>query len=197
MSADTQKLKSLWQTLPSEKAVFSPTQMQQRAQKFQAKHKRRILTEYLSFAVLLGIIAFYLTQRADWQAIVGSGLAVIGSIIMLVNYNRLAKVNALPVSNSSETTLDYMRREITRQRDAAATAWRWYVLPAMPFFIFVLVFRWIEEGATLTELTDFRIIILSFFAFIVAFLVALIFWQFLNAARYQRQLDALDKLSDV
>ena len=196
MSADTQKLKSLWQTLPSETAVFSSAQMQQRAQKFQAKHKRRIMTEYLSFAVLLGIIAFYLTQRADWQAIVGSGLAVIGSIIMLVNYNRLAKVNALPVSNSSETTLDYMRREITRQRDAAATAWRWYVLPVVPFFIFVLVFRWIEEGATLTELTDFRIIILSFFAFIVACLVALIFWQFLNAARYQRQLDALDKLSD-
>ena len=193
MSTNTQSLKSLWQTLPSEKNVFSHEQMQRRAQKFEAKHKRRMITEYLGFAGLLGLIVYYLTQRADMLALAASGLAVIGALIMLRNYNRKAKVNALPASNSSETTLDYMRRELTRQRDAAASAWKWYVLPVVPFFIFVLVFRWIEEGATLTELTDFRITLLSYFAFSVAFLIALIFWQFLNAARYQRQLDELDR----
>ena len=195
MSTDTQSLKSLWQTLPAEKNVFSHEQMQQLAHQFQDKHKRRTLTEYLGFAGLLGLIAYNLTQRADWQALAASGLAIIGAIIMLWNYHRIAKVNALPSSNSSETTLEYMRRELTRQRDAAASAWKWYILPCVPFFIFVLAFRWSEEGATLTELTDFRVILLSFFAFIVASLFAFIFWYFLNAARYQRQLDALDKFT--
>lgn len=195
MSTNTQSLKSLWQTLPADKIVFSHEQMQQLAHQFQVKHKRRILTEYLGFAGLLGIIAYYLTLRADWQALAASGLAIIGGIIMLWNYHRIAKANALPSSNSSETTLDYMRRELTRQRDAAASAWKWYILPFVPFLIFVLAFRWSEEGATLTELTDFRVMILSFFAFTVASLFATIFWHFLNAARYQRQLEALDKFT--
>jgi len=195
MSTNTQSLKSLWQTLPAEKNVFSHEQMQQLAHQFQVKHKRRTLTEYLGFAALVGIIAYYLTQRSDWQALAASGLAIIGGIIMLWNYHRIAKANALPSSNSSETTLEYMRRELTRQRDAAALAWKWYLLPFVPFLIFVLAFRWSEEGATLTELTDFRVILLSFFAFIVASLIATMFWYFLNAARYQRQLDALDKFT--
>jgi len=197
MSTNTQSLKSLWQTLPAEKNVFSHEQMQQLAHQFQVKHKRRSLTEYLGFAALLGLIAFYLTQRADWQAWAASGLAIIGGIIMLWNYHRIAMVNALPSSNSSETTLEYMRRELTRQRDAAASAWKWYLLPFVPFLIFVLAFRWAEEGATLTELTNLRIMILSFYAFIVACLIATMFWQFLNAARYQRQLDALDKYTHL
>ncbi|MEP3889609.1 MAG: hypothetical protein ABJN69_04025 [Hellea sp.] len=193
MSTNTQSLKSLWQSLPAEEIVFSHEQMQQLAHQFQAKHKRRALTEYLGFAALFGLTAYYLTLRADWQAFAASGLVIIGGIIMLWNYLRIAKVNALPSSNSSETTLEYMRRELTRQRDAAASAWKWYILPCVPFLIFVLAFRWSEEGATLTELTDFRVIILFVFAFIVASLLATTFWYFLNAARYQRQLDALDK----
>ena len=193
MSTNTQSLKSLWQTLPTEKNVFSHEQMQQLAHQFQVKHKRRTLTEYLGFAALLGLTAYILTQRADWQVVAASGLAIMGGIIMLWNYHRIAKVSALPSSNSVETTLEYMRRELTRQRDAAAAAWKWYILPCVPFLIFVLAFRWAEEGATLTELTDFRIILISSFAFIVASLFATVFWYFLNAARYQRQLDALDK----
>ena len=195
MSADTQSLKSLWQSLPSEKVAFDLEQMQHRVKKFQTKHKRRIIIEYLAFAVLIGWIALDPTFRTDWKALMASGLAIAGGIIMLWNYNRIAKVNAAPSLNSNQTTLEYMRRELTRQRDAAASAWKWYILPLTPFFIFVLVFRWIEEGSTLTELTDIRVMILSFFAFVVAFLIATIFWQFLNAARYQRQLDALDKLT--
>lgn len=193
MSTNDQSLKSLWQTLPSEKAVFSQDQMRQRAEKFHAKHKRRIVIEYLGFAVLVGWIAYHPTFRSDWKAMVASGLAIIGGIIMLWNYNRIAKVKAAPSANPNETMLNYMRRELTRQRDAAATAWKWYILPAAPFFIFVLAFRWMEEGTTLTELTDARIMILSLFALAVTVLVATVFWQFLNAARYQRQLDALGR----
>ena len=197
MSTKTQSLKSLWQTLPAEKNVFSHEQMQQLAHQFQVKHKRRTLTEYLGFAALLGLTAYSLTLRADWQALAASGLAIMGGIIMLSNYHRIAKVNALPSSNSSERTLEYMRRELTRQRDAAASAWKWYILPFVPFLVYVLAFRWSEEGATLTELTDFRVILLSFFAFIVACLFATMFWYFLNAARYQRQLDAFDKFTHL
>jgi len=191
MSADPHRLKSLWQSLPSQTSVYSHEQMQKRADKFETKHKRRDIIEYLAIAAIFGLVVFYLTQRSDWRALVASGLAIAGAITMVRNYNRIAKVKVMPSTKASETTLDYMRRELIRQRDAAASAWKWYILPVVPFLIFVLVFRWLEEGATLTELTDFRVMILSFFAFVVAYLIATIFWQFLNAARYQRQLDEL------
>lgn len=195
MSTHIESLKSLWQTLPAEDALVSHKTLRRRADKFQAKHKRRDMMEYLGFASLLGLMAYYLTQRADWQALVASGLVIMGGIIILWNYHRIAKVKRRPSSSSSETTLDYLRRELTRQRDAAASAWKWYLLPVVPSLIFVLIFRWLETGPTLTQLTDFRITILFVFAFLVACLTAIIFWQFLNAARYQRQLDALEKYS--
>lgn len=191
MSTDTQKLKSLWQSLPSQTVVYSHEQMRERADRFQAKHKRRDAMEYLGFAGLIGLIGFYLMQRADWQALTASALAILGAMVMFWNFYRLAKVKTLPTSNSSQTTLDYMRSELTRQRDAAATAWKWYILPFVPFAIFSTVFRWMEEGETLTELTNFRLVILLMFVAFVAIMISLLFWQFLKAARYQRQLDEL------
>jgi len=197
MSTNNQSLKTIWQKLPSETIVFNQDQMRRRVEKFQSKHKRRTLAEYLGFVALLGLIACYLTFRSDWKAWVASGLAVICSIIMLWNYNRIAKLKISPSSSPDKTMIQYMRRELTRQRDAAATAWRWQILPLTPFFIFVIGFRWLEEGTTLRELTDARIVILSILVFLMTYLVAHVFWQFLNAARYQRQLDILDKSSNT
>lgn len=193
MSINKKNIKSLWQTLPSEKTVFNHKQMQARAEKFQAKHRRRDIMEYLGFAALLALIVLDPKLREDWKTWVASALAVLGCIIMLWNYNRLAKSKSLPSSHSSETTLDYMRRELTRQRDAAATAWRWYILPVVPFFIFVMAYRWAEEGSTIMEFTNIRLKLVLFFLFTIAFLTACIFWKRLCAARYQRQLDELDK----
>jgi len=191
MSDDITRLKSLWHSLPSSTNKYNSEQMKARAVQFQAKHKRRDVGEYLGFAALIGLIIFYLILRADPKAVIAACLAVLGGVVMIWNYNRIAKVKTLPNLHSDITTLDYLRRELTRQRDAAASAWRWYILPVVPFFIYVTVFRWMEEGSTLLELTNTRIDMLFVLTTVIAVLMAIVFWQFLNAARYQRQLDEL------
>jgi len=188
--------KSLWQELPSETFLFTNEQMHTRARKFQAKHKRRDIIEYIGFAVLFALVAYMLSVQADWQEWIASGLVVIGAFIAIRNYNRFAKVKSMPSSNSSDALLKFMRCELRRQRDARATEWRWYFLPFTPFIIFTFSYRWVEEGSTLTELTQMRILILLVNTLIAVFLIAYVKWKFFQAAHYQRQLDELESYDE-
>ena len=194
MSVHDQSLKSLWQTLPAQRITITAEQMRARARKFEAKHKRRDIIEYIGYALFFAAITYMLTVHSDWQMWVASGLAVGGGLIAMWNYNKYAKAKPMPASHSGDKLLNFMRREITRQRDAAASMWKWYLLPAAPFIIFVMIFRWIEEGSTLFEITETRISLLFMLGLALAVFSAYIFWYFLNAARYQRELDNLDRL---
>lgn len=193
MSKDTQNLKSLWQSLPSEKIVANPALMRQRAEKFQSKNKRRDMFEYVSWAALFILVIYMLTLRADWKIWVTAGLVIMGSAIAVWNYYRRKGHKSIPEGNSNENLVDFMRHELTRQRDSAASTWRWYLLPLMPGALFIMGFRWLEEGSTILELTQTRVFLLFAFAFLLTSFGAYILWQFLCAARYQRQLDELDR----
>lgn len=193
MSVHEQKLRALWQSLPSETVTFTSEQMQSRVRRFQAKHKRRDRIEYASYAVLFAMVAYMLSLQADWKDWVASGLIVVGGLFAMCNYYRLAGAKTMSSAKSSDKLLDFMRRELTRQRDAAASAWKWYILPVMPAVIFIFIYRWMEEGATLTGLTDMRISMLLSMALVIAVIGACTLWLFIRAARYQRQLEALDR----
>ncbi|MDB2439238.1 hypothetical protein N9W89_11025 [Hellea sp.] len=192
MSSDTQSLKALWQSLPSQKVVFNHRQMQQRADKFQAKHKRRDIIEYLAWGVFFLLVIYMLTGQSYWTDVMWVGLTVIGAIIAIWGYYRRMGYKTMPSSNSADNLVDFMRRELTRQRDGAATYWRWYLLPFAPGILFLFVVRWLENGSTLMELTEMRIALIMAFVLIMAFSAACVLWQFLCAARYQRQLDELE-----
>jgi len=99
MSTNDQSLKALWQNLPSEPVIFTNEQMQARATKFQAKHKRRDIIEYASYVVLFGLVAYMLTVQSDWQDWVSSALVVIGAIIAMWTYYRFAGTKSMPSLN--------------------------------------------------------------------------------------------------
>lgn len=193
MPANDQSLKILWQNLPSEKFSMTEDQLLKKAQDFKSKHRRRELLEYAAFPVLLVLIAYALSLRAGWEDWVAAGLAVFGAFVTIRNFVKFSKVKLDMPTASGETTRLFLLRELTRQRDAAASAWKWYILPLVPFFMFVFAFRWAQEGATLTEITNMRISLLLTTIIAVIVLGLTILWQFLIAARYQRQLDLLDR----
>lgn len=194
MSINEDSIKTLWQTLPSEKLVFNDSQLRARARKFQAKINRRNIIEYLSFSFLFGLIIYVTLGIQDpiWQDWAFSGLTALGAAIALWNYYRFAGSKAVPES-SGNTLLKYMRRELTKQRDAAASAWRWYILPFIPAVIFFLIDRWTYADSDLLKLTEFRYTVLILTALIITLGCAAIFWQWLQAAKYQRQLDDLER----
>jgi len=194
MSINDDSIRTLWQSLPSEKLVFNEAQLRARAEKFQTKIKRRNIIEYSSFPALLGLITYVMLgiQNLVWQDWVLSGLMVIGAIIALWGYYRLAGAKTAP-EGSSSNLLEFMRSELSRQRDYEATGWRWAVLPLTPAVIFFLSDRWIGADPDLIKLTDSRYTLLIFTAFMIALTFALLFWHWLQAAKYQRQLDNLER----
>ena len=76
MSNNYDSIRTLWQSLPSEKLVFNEAQLRNRAQRFQAKIKRRNIIEYSSFVFLFGLIIYVMMgiENLVWQDWVLSGL---------------------------------------------------------------------------------------------------------------------------
>jgi len=197
MSNNDDSIRTLWQSLPSEKLVFNEAQLLARAGKFQTKIKRRNIFEYSSYLVLFGLIIYVMTgiETLVWQDWMFSGLTVIGATIALWGYYRLAGAKKIP-EHSDSNLLEFMRRELTRQRDYAATGWRWALLPFLPAVIFFLSERWLGADTDLIKLTDTRYTLLVLAAFMIALTSALLFWQWLQAAKFQRQLDELQRYTD-
>ena len=194
MSINDDSIKTLWQTLPSEKLIFNEAQLRARARQFQTKIKRRNIIEYASYVVLFGLIIYVMTgiETPVWQDWMFSGLTVIGAVIAIWGYYRLAGAKTVP-EHSSSNLLEFMRSELVRQRDYAATGWRWAFLPFLPAVIFLLIDRWLGADPNLIKLTDKRYALLVLAAFMIALTCALLFWQWLKAAKYQRQLDDLER----
>ena len=195
MTNDRDKLKALWQSMPPEPIQISQSQLQKRTEKFQLRHKWRDKIEYLGWAALLPLLGFVAYHRFDVRIAIYMGLALFAAAICAWNYSRFARVNTRNSVSADLSTLDYMKRELVRQRDAAATAWKWYIMPMMPFFLYTFAFRWIEEGASLTEINEFRLFIIAAAVAIFLFIGGYILWQFLKAARYQRSLDELERIT--
>ena len=194
MTINDDSIKTLWQSLPSEKLVFNEGQLRARARQFQTKVKRRNIIEYASYVVLFGLIIYVMTgiETLIWQDWVFSGLTVIGAIIAIWGHYRLARAKVVPESSGS-SLLEFMRSELVRQRDYAATGWRWAFLPFLPAVVFLLAARWLGADPDLIKLTDYRYALLLLAAFMIALTYALLFWQWLQAAKYQRQLDDLER----
>ena len=191
MTKDQFALKTLWQNLPTEVEAFKPSELEHRATSLQKSLKRRDLREYLGYVGLLVIVAYVLVTNGDLLNWIASVLVVLGAIIAFFNFNKYSRFKKDYASG--ESTLSYLRNELRRQRNAHATAWRWYLLPFLPSVLFVFGFRWVEEGVTLFEITDGRLIILFMSLFIVAFFGSFILWTFLMAAKYQREIDVIDR----
>jgi len=194
MLTNDDSIRNLWQSLPSEKLIFNEAQLRVRARQFQTKIKRRNIIEYSAFPVLLGLVIYVMLgiETLVWQDWVFSGLTVIGAIIALWGYYRLAGAKTAP-EGSSSNLVEFMRSELVRQRDYAATGWRWAFLPFLPAVTFFMSDRWLGADPDLIKLTDYRYTLLILAAFMIALTCALLFWQWLQAAKYQRQLDNLER----
>lgn len=191
----TGSIHALWKTLPSEPVVLTREDMQLRITTLKAKVKRRDINEYLGFAVLFVLIAYVHSLNSGWENWVISGLMTVGAIAACWNYRRRAGGSAMAPLSASENLTQFIRRELIRQRDAAATFWRWYILPFVPAIVFICVLRWVETGPDLYALTPMRINVLMVAALCVAVGSAFILWQWLQAASYQRQIEDLGRMS--
>lgn len=100
---------------------------------------------------------------------------------------------ATPDTTSVASLIDFHRAELERQRRAALTAWRWYVLPLVPGMTLWFVAFWIGHEPLKSgkipmavALTVTAVLVVLTFAYVIA-------RNLRGAARLQNQIDELDR----
>jgi hypothetical protein len=185
-------LKALWQGQPQEIAPASLEEIRRRAERFQ--HRKRLANgiEYLSVAVVSLIYAYSLTVLPGIYLKLGCGYAVVWGLFYAWQRRRL--MSARPVPDGATASLDFHRRELERQRDALRGAWRWMLAPLPPFFVLIVLGRWIDLPAlNRTPWLDHLVILVSIGVFIETLVLAWL-WLENRGDRLQDELDDIDRL---
>lgn len=117
----------------------------------------------------------------------GSAMVIMGAIFVLWQLQRRTGRRGTPPEALGDASLQYHRAELTRQRDALSSVWRWYVAPLVPG---TLMFYW---GAVerFPDISWWPAI-----AGAAGIVAAVLVLNRLGARRLQRQIQALDRLLD-
>lgn len=136
----TESLRALWAADAADAAGFSPAELDRRARLLRRKLLRRDAIEYVAGSA--GIVAFGViaATMADPGIRLGSGVAILGMVLVLVNLWR-RRMPDPPVALGT-TSVGFYRAELVRQRTALATVWRWYIGPLLPGLLIFMIATW-------------------------------------------------------
>jgi hypothetical protein len=188
------ELRALWQSMPTTPVIVSPAEMRAGAQKFQAHIRRRNITEYVAALVVAITFGWYATWAEPATPLwpIANILIVIGALVSALNWHRRARAASVPPAASTASLIEFQRAELTRQRDALLSAWRWYLLPLLPGLALWLAAIWMARTGTPHPELALPIIIavVLCFTIVVMWVTGL---QLLGAARLQRMIEDLDR----
>lgn len=123
-----QDLRSLWKSQPSEPQEFAVEELERRSRRFDQSVRRRNIREWVATAVLVPLcvgLSLYVQSVMGW----GFALLALGLLVMAWHLRRHAERTQTELSLP---LLTRYRRVLTQERDALASAWRWYLGPLVP-----------------------------------------------------------------
>ncbi len=192
MSADAfDTLRAAWRSNNEEPFTISVEQLQARARQLSRGIHRRNLAEYCAGALIAAIDGYYFLHFTSLLARAGSALmlAAIGWILLHLHQHSATG----PIPTEALQSLDFLTRELTRQRDLLRHVWNWYLLPLIPgMTLFLLGLHQIKQPDG-SPLVSEHAILHTVAACVIGF--ALI--AFLNnraSGRLQQQIDQLHSM---
>jgi len=175
-------IKSLWRHQPEPEQVVTLEQIRQQAEALHRRHIRENWYGQLSCsAVMLVFGVFTFLPSRDMMRL-GAALVVLGSAVILYRLRRRASIGTPPEDAIAGPYLEYMKAELSRQRDALRAVLLWYVAPVTPGL--VLLVRGMANDSGLAFPWQLALL------FMVPFLVV-IWMHFAKARRLQRRIDEL------
>lgn len=126
---------SAWQSESSEQVLISEGDIQDQLNVFHRKIRIRNTIEYFAGFVVLAVFTVYAVYFESLFMKIGSILAIVGTVFVMVNMHSRAGRRSQPISFESRS---FYIAEMERQRDALNSVWLWYILPLVPGYI---VFR--------------------------------------------------------
>ena len=134
-----QELKELWKSQPTVAAGLTTDQLKSATSTFQRRIRVRNLIEYICAAAVVAGNIYYIWIFPFLLMRIGCGLTILGVLFVTYQLNRRASNGSPPSASVGLSYLNFLREELVRQRDAARSAWLWYVGPFLPGMI---VFLW-------------------------------------------------------
>jgi hypothetical protein len=192
------ELRALWQTLPTTPVIISTAEMRARAEKFQSHIRRRNLIEYGAIAFVVTVFGWYATWRFPETPLwpIANLMIIAGALVSGFNLHRRARASGTPQAGSATDFIAFHRAELTRQRDAVLSAWRWYLLPSLPGLLV-----WLVALAVGSSNTPHPGAVIVAIVLVVLCFVAVVSWmtmlQLLGAARLQRMIEDLDRYREM
>jgi hypothetical protein len=187
-------IRDIWKNQDREDAVITLTDIQGRSGKFRGRIRWRnlLIGGYSLYAS--GILVYALLRvppNPELFAIVRPGviLTLLAHLWILFALWWRGRTRPLPDTLAGEAALDFHRRELEHQRQAASTAWAWYILPFAPasaFLIWLLATRKLPNMTGPTASLAGVLMVFFFLAIWLAFSR--------SAARHELELERLKRL---
>lgn len=193
--SDSEDMKNLWQSQPTEPSKIRPEDFRRKMDKFERRIFWRNLREYAASVVVIAIFGYYEWKFRGLLVRVGSGLIIAGTLYVMLQLHRRGSVRTAPADLGLSTCIDFHRKSLQRQQDAYRTIWSWYLLPFVPgLAVFEIGSAMNQWKAHPVGLGHFIIVFLPFPAIMAALFFGI--WR-LNqwaAGKLQKQIDELTAL---
>jgi hypothetical protein len=125
------EMRAAWRGQMEELFMMPVNELQARAMRLTAGVRRRNLAEFCAAAFVAAVNVYYFFYFSGVLARVGSALLLAG-IAWIVLHLRWHGSVAAAVPMHALPSLDFLTRELTRQRDLLRDVWNWYLLPLLP-----------------------------------------------------------------
>ncbi len=189
-------LRSLWQSMPTTPIVISADAMRAKARAFQSRVRVRNLVDYAAHAlVVAAFVSFAIQPWATPLMRIGLALLCLGTLLVALGTHHRARAAAMPAGASATALIDFHRTELTRQRDAMASAWSWYWLPYLPGVAVLIAAFWSLSGDLDGTSIAREILFPTIAGFVIVSAVGVPL-HLLGAAHLQRRIDDLDRYKE-
>ena len=187
-------IKTLWQNQPTEEnSMITLSDIRERAQALRSRVRLRNGALYL-YSLANIVLTLWLIHKGVSPRYTAPGLLILLAHLFVI-WQLWWRTGAHPFPGDLMGTaaLDYLRHELTRQRDALSGAWLWYVAPFMPGLIWEMWLRATLHPANLSPAND-QLMVLFLVLGAVFFWVAVTLAFLLGAARLDLRLERLNTL---
>jgi hypothetical protein len=130
--SDRDPLQSLWTNQPEESFTMSLAEIHTHAARFQTRIRWRNAAEYVAAAVVVMAFGWMAFAVPVPMVQAGAALIVAGALYVCWKLNELGRAASKAELEQASSLADFHRAELTRQRAALSTVWRWYLGPFVP-----------------------------------------------------------------
>ena len=125
-------IRQVWQQQKTEEIRMSIEEIRRRAGKLNRRVWQRNAREYVASLIVALFFGYDFWRSDDTLERAGYGLIVAGTLWVAWQLHRRGRAMAMPEDMGAAGSVEFLRNELMRQRDALRAVWRWYLGPLIP-----------------------------------------------------------------